>query len=364
MQQLFDNRKYSARDFEEWKEKGTLFLQPKFQRREVWSESAKAYLIDTILRGKPIPKIFMRFHINPATRTTTREVVDGQQRIRAILDFLSDGLNVRRAHNKELGGKYFSDLDVERQKDFLAYEFSVDLLHDTSDAEIYDIFARLNTYAMKLTDQELRNANWHGEFKSMVYSLSNAFSNFWTVHAIFTARNMLRMAECEFTSELLIAMMEGISERTKPKIDAFYRDHDAEGAVPNREDLEEVFATTMDTIGAIFGDTLSESGFRATRLFYPLFCAVYHCIKGMEGVTEARPNLREARYPRIRLELEKVDTLISQVKESIGGQAEALGAISNQERAFYQAYNEHWVHAEERKTLFKFILKRIAQGSQ
>ena len=60
MQQLFNTRNYSIRDFEEWNQRNELFLQPKFQRRNVWSDKARSYLIDTIIRGKPIPKIYMR----------------------------------------------------------------------------------------------------------------------------------------------------------------------------------------------------------------------------------------------------------------------------------------------------------------
>jgi hypothetical protein len=56
----FDSRVYSINDFVEWDKNKQLELNPSFQRRPVWSEKAKSYSIDTILRGKPIPKIFIR----------------------------------------------------------------------------------------------------------------------------------------------------------------------------------------------------------------------------------------------------------------------------------------------------------------
>ena len=52
----FDTRVYSISDFLEWHRNGLLELSPDFQRREVWSEKAKSYLIDTILRGNPFQK--------------------------------------------------------------------------------------------------------------------------------------------------------------------------------------------------------------------------------------------------------------------------------------------------------------------
>jgi uncharacterized protein with ParB-like and HNH nuclease domain len=87
----FDSRTYSVNDFVEWDSQKQLVLNPAFQRRAVWSEKAKSYLIDTILRGKPIPKVFIRQKLNVTTKTSIREVVDGQQRLRTILSYLRDG---------------------------------------------------------------------------------------------------------------------------------------------------------------------------------------------------------------------------------------------------------------------------------
>jgi hypothetical protein len=60
----FDSRVYSINDFVEWDKNGQLELNPVFQRRAVWNDKAKSYLMDTIIRGKPIPKIFIRQKIN------------------------------------------------------------------------------------------------------------------------------------------------------------------------------------------------------------------------------------------------------------------------------------------------------------
>lgn len=106
----FDSRTYSVNDYVDWHRGGQLVLSPKFQRRSVWSETARSYLMDTILRGKPIPKVFIRQMIDPATGKSVREVVDGQQRLRTILSFIEDGFAIRRTHHKEYGGLYFSQL--------------------------------------------------------------------------------------------------------------------------------------------------------------------------------------------------------------------------------------------------------------
>lgn len=192
MQQRFNTRNYSVRDFEEWDERGELVLAPKFQRRDVWSDKARSYLMDTIVRGKPIPKIYMRQDINPQTRRTRREIVDGQQRLRTVLTFIKDGFKISKAHHEDFGGQYFSGLDKDTQRDILKFEFVVDLLQDMPDNEVYDLFARINTYAEKLKPQELRNAQWFGEFKSSVYLLSKEFVTFLAANKVFTDKQILR----------------------------------------------------------------------------------------------------------------------------------------------------------------------------
>ncbi|MFD2270569.1 DUF262 domain-containing protein [Undibacterium arcticum] len=67
----------------------TLVLSPSFQRRPVWNPGAKSFLIDTILRGLPIPIIFLRDQkTDLKTLLAKREVIDGQQRIRTILSYV------------------------------------------------------------------------------------------------------------------------------------------------------------------------------------------------------------------------------------------------------------------------------------
>src|SRR5690349_3820949 len=111
---------YRISDFLEWDHDKRLILNPHFQRGSVWSPDARIYLIDTILRQLPIPKIYMRTTIDPRTKRSIREVVDGQQRLRAIIDFTNDlfSLSKRAA---EFAGLKFSTLDGELQEKFLTY---------------------------------------------------------------------------------------------------------------------------------------------------------------------------------------------------------------------------------------------------
>lgn len=220
----FDSRTYSVNDFREWNDRKELELQPKFQRRNVWSDKARSYLIDTIIRSKPIPKLFIRQDIDAKTKRTVREVVDGQQRLRTIFSFLEDGFKLNKTHSAEYGGKFFSELPDDVQTGILKYELSVDLLLDAPDKEVLDIFARLNSYAVKLNSQELRNATWFGAFKTISYTLALEYASFWSSNTIFSDNQILRMAEAELVSELVIAMKDGIKGRKA--IDAYYKQYD------------------------------------------------------------------------------------------------------------------------------------------
>src|SRR5207253_10080136 len=112
---------YKVSDFITWAKAGTLILSPSFQRRSVWPVGAKSYLIDTIVRGLPIPIIFLREQKTDLhSLEPKREVVDGQQRVRTLLTFIApnlvrnfdpnrDAFTIKTTHNKDLAGKEFKD---------------------------------------------------------------------------------------------------------------------------------------------------------------------------------------------------------------------------------------------------------------
>ncbi len=358
MQQLFNTRNYSVHDFEEWNDRDELVLQPKFQRRDVWSVKARSYLMDTIVRGKPIPKLYMRQDVNPTTRRTRREIVDGQQRLRTVLNFLKDGFKISKSHHETLGGKTFSQLDTTTQGDILKYEFAVDLLQDMPDNEVFNVFARINTYSQNLKAQELRNSQWYGDFKSCVYLLAEDFTTFFIGNKLFTEQSILRMAEAEFISDLLIAMHDGIQAGAKGVRDNAYKKYDDE--FPSRKTHEKRFRETMDVIKGIFGEDLAQSEFRATRLFYPLFCAVYHLKFGIPKLKSGRTSFKAADYPRMKAALEYVDDLLEKA-EQFRKKAAAL-TLSADDRKFYDACTVHTVHADKRIIVTDYICRKLGRA--
>src|SRR5205809_3946185 len=123
--------------FIRWHEKNQLILQPKFQRRLAWEPAARSYLIDTIVRELPMPKVYLRKVVEPNTKLAAYEVVDGQQRLQAILDFYAGSLELSRRHNPEFGDTSFDELPDSVQRRFLAYEISTDVMEKANDPEVW-----------------------------------------------------------------------------------------------------------------------------------------------------------------------------------------------------------------------------------
>jgi hypothetical protein len=357
MEQRFRTRNVSISDIEEWDEKGNLVLAPKFQRRSVWNPKARSYLMDTIIRGKPIPKIYMRQRLETQTKKMIREVVDGQQRLRSVLSFLKDDFAIDPAHSEDYGGLKFSELE-DIQNDFYSYEFVIDLLPNVSDDEIYDIFARLNTYSYKLKPQELRHAKFFGDFRTCAYQLANEFTTFWVENKIITKTGMLRMDEAEFVSDLLITISQGIKEKSKRVIDEYYDKFD--DRFPNRARQEKRFRQVMDTVGGILGDQIPHTNFKNTRLFFPLFCAIYHMQFGLPGLSTQRRSIRKEAFAKIKKALGKIDTIFYRVKEE--KETQKLTSLTAAERGFHKAFAEYSVRAANRKYLTDYISKLIVQA--
>ena len=328
----FDSRTYSINDFVEWERQGQLELNPAFQRRPVWSERAKSYLMDTIVRGKPIPKFFIRQKINVTTRTSAREVVDGQQRLRTILSYVKDGFVISRAQNAEFGGKRFSTLPEDVQAQILAYEIAVDLLINLPDSEVLDIFSRLNSYAVILNEQEKLNANYFGPFKITADAIGRKYTEFWIQNGVLTSKQILRMAEVSLVADLLIAMLEGL--RAKKRIKGYYRAYEATFDHDTQQ-LEDRFDQTIGIIGKLFPSGLKGSEFSRPFLFYSLFTTVFHCLYGLPGFAAPRPGLGTDREIEIaRNGLERVEGLFEVTPADITALApEERQFLSNSRRA-------------------------------
>ena len=249
---------------------GTLELSPPFQRRPVWDEETESYLIDTILSDLPVPEIYIRATTSSDGKTV-HDVVDGQQRTRAVLKFAYGDLRlVGPDVSAKWQGKTISDLlkeDDKLVKRFWAYKIVVREIGEATDQEVRDLFRRLNINAVVLNDQELRHAKYKGHFLKLSEALAD--DEWWVKAGIITVGQVRRMLDVEFVSELLVGLMAGPQEKKKT-LDDFYDDY--ESAFPDEERYSTLFKRTRSLIQEVLNpDQLYEWTGRSD--FYTIFLA-------------------------------------------------------------------------------------------
>jgi hypothetical protein len=141
------------------------------------------------------------------------------------------------------------------------------------------VFARLNTYTEPLKGLELLSSQYFGAFKRTVFDIALAHNTFWSRNKIISDQKIARMADAEFTSELVICMLDGIKQTKLPDIRGYYKNFDE--AFPKAEQIREQFAAVIDIIGAAYREELPSSQFRRVPLFFSLFLVIYDAIYGM-----------------------------------------------------------------------------------
>lgn len=136
-------------------------LNPAWQRGATWRSARQVLLIDSILRGMDIPKIYLR-KLAPSNAFDF-DAVDGQQRIRAILQF-RDGLfalnhpeGLPNIEGLVIEGKKYADLNIKLRERFEKFRLSIGEIQASRSDEIRNLFARLQM-GMSLNPAELRNA--------------------------------------------------------------------------------------------------------------------------------------------------------------------------------------------------------------
>jgi hypothetical protein len=136
---------------------GEIELQPDFQRKDrVWPEPRKSKLIESMLMGLPLPVFYFAEKPNGDWI-----IVDGLQRITTIYDFMRGKFELEKLEVlSDFNGKLFSTLERTEQRKIREYPLTAHLIDMATDKDniIVELFHRINTYGVKLSDQEIRSA--------------------------------------------------------------------------------------------------------------------------------------------------------------------------------------------------------------
>lgn len=249
-----DSNKLVISEFYENDKAGKYEYSTVYQREKVWSEDKKSFLIDSILKNYPIPPVFFRMKIDPDTGVTKYDVIDGKQRLTTIRDFVDGKINLPEDFgddsigNPELNGASFEDLDkLEKyKKQFWRYRIPIIFIETEDNALIKNVFDRLNRNGEPLAAQELRHAQFS---ETVFYKLIEKLASIHVWKEYFEeVLEVDRMEDKEFTSELLILMLEGkILSYTKESLDEYYK----KWVDADVRDMEKKYIAVMNYISAM-----------------------------------------------------------------------------------------------------------------
>lgn len=261
---------------------GNLEIKPPYQRRPVWAPRQKSNLVESILLGLPVPEIYIH-STTSAEGTTHYAVVDGQQRVRSVLQFI--GIDKEEGETEFNGFSLegleedshwrnikFADLAPKKREKFYDYSLSVRFLKEATDADVRDMFRRLNKFVTKLSDQELRNAIYSGPFIELSNSLAD--DDYWAENGIVSPAIIRRMKDIEFISELLIGLMDGPQGGSGQVIDDYYRQMEVyEDEFPDQKKVKRLYDRTLSGMQSIFPE-IKKTRWRNRTDFYSLFVAI------------------------------------------------------------------------------------------
>lgn len=192
---------------------------PDYQRPAVWGTAQKQLLVDTILRNYDVPKLYWR---RTGRKPDTYDVVDGQQRLRAVYSFFEGAFTLpadaEPIDDYPVAGLRYAELPDDLRIRFDSYPLDVVIVEDADGDETRDMFLRLQN-GTTLRAQERRNA-FTGEMRNFVRSLvghkffrSVGFSNSRFTHDLVAA-------------QLVCLQLEGGPTNIRSRdLDKMYKDH-------------------------------------------------------------------------------------------------------------------------------------------
>lgn len=247
---------------------------PEWQRGYVWKLRQASELIDSCLRGLPVPQVFL--YRDPQTEELI--VVDGNQRLRTIQGFF-DGifpgnkeefsLVLPNAPWNKLTYEALSPSDRRSLKNFVLPATIIRQDTPKDDSSVFYIFDRLNTGGMQLTPQEVRNAVYRGDLIKLVAEL-NMHPSWRSLLGTTKPHNRMR------DQELIIrffALQERSDQYSKPMaefLNSYTGDH-RKMKQDQKDKFKDLFEETADRAHKALGD-------RPFRVGHALNVAVFDSV--------------------------------------------------------------------------------------
>ena len=213
---------------------------PDWQREEVWPSQKKQLLIDTILRGWRLPKFYF---LKVSSDPDEYEVVDGQQRLMAIFEFLDNELPLSDQSAKEFRAAYYEKLPEALSDRFDDYKIEYDEITDATDKELKEFFQRLQE-GLPLTSSEKLNS---------VHSGLRDFARRLAKHDFFknkVASNDKRYAHFDIVAKVAALEIEGIDAGLR--YDDLKATFESQASFSPRSNVAQRLRTAFDYLDRVF----------------------------------------------------------------------------------------------------------------
>lgn len=247
-----------------------LVINRNYQRgSDLWPLSARSYFIDTILQNYPFPKIYLYQSYSETTKRPFKELVDGQQRVTTIQDFYNNKFALTST-SKKFNGLHYRDLDDDTKKIFLSFQIENSTILSATRSELLEMFRRMNAYTAPLKEAEKRHSTYQGEFKWFIAELAELCSPILEGYDILTEKQIARMGDAEFISELVVVLEMGIQSKRNSHIEKLYKEYDEkfENRAKYTTIFEQFFNILVFDLAPVRGSFLTKS-----YVIHSLFCA-------------------------------------------------------------------------------------------
>ncbi len=253
-------------------------LEPGFQRKSVWSWNDRRRLIQSILSGCPVPSIFL--YKRESRGRLIYDVIDGKQRLEAILMFLGQGRFKRDQFDLRLelrdGRQWYDWRDLRRdhktRHEFETYKIqTVEVTGELR--EIIDLFVSINSTGKRLTSGERRHARFYeSRFLKEAERLVKRYDRYFLSQKILSKGQLERMKGTELLAELLMSVHQGGVINKKTALDRAIGNDSV-----NAHSLGKVSRECIATMNGIkkMCPEIKTTRFHNTVDFYSLFMIVW-----------------------------------------------------------------------------------------
>lgn len=287
-----DSNSMTISAFYEFHLLGKFNYNPPCQRKSVWGEEQKSFLIDSILKNFPIPPIFLYRKIDSETGKESYDVIDGKQRLLSIISFigndiaLPDDFGDGAFGDEELNGKYFNDLK-EHKSILWKYKLSIEYVESNEIDIINSVFDRLNRNGVTLNPQELRKAKYNAS-KLYKFILELKEHIFWK-NSLIDGVKSNRLEDDEFISDILFYLISNkIINSNKSNLDRLYdKYYDLHS---NIDEIKSNFIYASDKLLELNLDIKKYKIYGVSHL-YTLWNIINYCIDNNIDVKEIKNKL-------------------------------------------------------------------------